>query len=38
MKTLHRMFGPKGNLTAANFLKMVARLQQQEGVRRRVVA
>ena len=38
VKTLHQMFGPKGNPTAANLFNIIACLQQQEGVRLRVVA
>ena len=37
-KTLHQMFGPKGNPTAANFFCILNCLQEQEGVRLRVVA
>ena len=37
-KTLHQMFGPKGNPTAANLFNIIACLQEQEGVRLRVVA
>ncbi len=33
VKTLHQMFGPKGNPTASNLFGIVAYLQQQEGVR-----
>src|SRR5438445_13518410 len=33
VKTLHHMFGPKGNPTASNLFEIVAYLQQQEGVR-----
>jgi DNA-binding phage protein len=32
-KTLHQMFGPNGNPTAANLFAIVAYLQQAEGVR-----
>jgi len=38
VKTLHQMFGPKGNPTATNLFNIIARLQEQEGVRLRVVA
>jgi hypothetical protein len=38
VKTLHQMFGPKGNPTAANLFHILACLQEQEGVRLRVVA
>jgi len=38
VKTLHQMFGPKGNPTAAKLFSIIACLQQQEGVRLRVVA
>lgn len=38
VKTLHQMFGPKGNPTAANLFLIIANLQEQEGVRLRVVA
>jgi DNA-binding phage protein len=38
VKTLHQMFGPKGNPTAANLFLIIASLQEQEGVRLRVVA
>ena len=37
-KTLHQMFGPKGNPTAANLFRIIAVLQEQEGVQLRVVA
>jgi len=33
VKTLHQMFGPRGNPTASNLFEIVAYLQQQEGVR-----
>lgn len=33
VKTLHQMFGPKGNPTATNLFEIVAYLQRQEGVR-----
>jgi DNA-binding phage protein len=32
-KTLHRMFGPRGNPTASNLFEIVANLQRSEGVR-----
>ena len=32
-KTLHQMFGPKGNPTAKNLFEIVAQLQRMEGVR-----
>ena len=32
-KTLHQMFGPKGNPTAKNLFEIVAYLQRAEGVR-----
>ncbi len=38
VKTLHQMFGPKGNPTAASLFRIIACLQEQEGVRLRVVA
>ena len=38
VKTLHQMFGPRGNPTAANLFLIIACLQEQEGVRMRVVA
>ena len=38
VKTLHQMFGPKGNPTAANLFNVVASLQEHEGVRLQVVA
>lgn len=38
VKTLHQMFGPKGNPTAENLFNIIACLQEQEGVRLRVVA
>jgi DNA-binding phage protein len=38
VKTLHQMFGPRGNPTAANLFRIIACLQEQEGVRLRVVA
>jgi len=37
VKTLHQMFGPRGNPTAANLFRIIACLQEQEGVRLRVV-
>jgi len=38
VKTLHQMFGPRGNPTAANLFKIVACLQEREGIRLQVVA
>lgn len=38
VKTLHQMFGPKGNPTAAKLFSIIACLQEQEGVKLRVVA
>jgi DNA-binding phage protein len=38
VKTLHQMFGLKGNPTAANLFKIIACLQEHEGVRLQVVA
>jgi hypothetical protein len=38
VKTLHQMFGPKGNPTAANLFNIIGCLQEQEGVKLRVVA
>jgi DNA-binding phage protein len=35
-KTLHQMFGPKGNPTANNLFEIVAYLQRVEGVRLRI--
>lgn len=35
-KTLHQMFGPKGNPTANSLFEIVAYLQQAEGVRLKV--
>jgi hypothetical protein len=32
VKTLHQMFGPKGNPTASNLFEIVAYLQRAEGV------
>jgi DNA-binding phage protein len=32
VKTLHQMFGPKGNPTAKNLFEVVAYLQKQEGI------
>ncbi|MGP8252337.1 MAG: DNA-binding protein [Terracidiphilus sp.] len=37
-KTLHQMFGPKGNPTAANLFSIIAALQEEEEVKLRVVA
>ena len=36
VKTLHQMFGPKGNPTASNLFGIVAYLQRREGVRLQV--
>ncbi len=36
VKTLHQMFGPKGNPTASNLFQIVAYLQRQEGIRLQV--
>lgn len=36
VKTLHQMFGAKGNPTAANLFGIVAYLQRAEGVRLKV--
>jgi hypothetical protein len=38
VKTLHRIFGPKANSTAANLFNIIASLQEHEGVRLKVVA
>lgn len=38
VKTLHQMFGPRGNPTASNLFKSVACLQEHEGFRLQVVA
>jgi DNA-binding phage protein len=38
VKTLHQMFGPKGNPTATNLFNIIACLQEHEGVRLQVVA
>ena len=38
VKSLHQMFGPKGNPTAANLFNIIACLQDSEGVRLKVVA
>jgi DNA-binding phage protein len=38
VKTLHQMFGPKGNPTASNLFSIIAALQEEEGVKLRVVA
>jgi DNA-binding phage protein len=38
VKTLHQMFGPRGNPTATNLFQIIACLQQHEGVQLRVVA
>ena len=37
-KTLHQMFGPKRNPTAANLFSIIAALQEEEGLKLRVVA
>jgi hypothetical protein len=37
-KTLHPVFEPKGNMTAANLFNIIGCLQEQDGVRLRVVA
>lgn len=36
VKTVHRMFGPKGNPTARNLFEIIAYLQRAEGVRSEV--
>lgn len=38
VKMLHQIFGPKGNPTAVNLFNIIACLQEQEGVRLKVVA
>ena len=38
VKSLHQMFGPKGNPTAANLFNIIAALQEHEGVKLQVVA
>jgi DNA-binding phage protein len=38
VKSLHQMFGPKGNPTATNLSNILACLQAHEGVRLQVVA
>jgi len=38
VKTLHQMFGPRGNPTATNLFNIIACLQEHEGVRLQVVA
>jgi DNA-binding phage protein len=38
VKSLHQMFGPKGNPTAANLFRVLQCLQEEEGVQLRVVA
>jgi DNA-binding phage protein len=38
VKTLHQIFGPKGNPTAANLFNIIACLQESEGIQLRVVA
>jgi hypothetical protein len=37
-KTLDQMFGPEGNPATANLFKIIACLQEHEGVRLQVVA
>ena len=36
VKTLHQMFGPKGDPTASNLFGIVAYLQRREGIRLQV--
>ena len=38
VKSLHQMFGPRGNPTAANLFNIIAVLQEHEGVKLQVVA
>lgn len=38
VKSLHQMFGPSGNPTAAKLFRIIACLQEQEGLQLRVVA
>jgi DNA-binding phage protein len=38
VKSLHQMFGSKGNPTAANLFRILECLQKEEGVQLRVVA
>jgi DNA-binding phage protein len=38
VKTLHQMFSPRGNPTAANLLRIIACLQEKEGGRLQVLA
>jgi DNA-binding phage protein len=38
VKTLHPTFGPKGNSTAAHLFRVIACLQEEEGMRLRAVA
>ena len=38
VKTLHEIFGPRDNPTAANLFNIIACLQEHEGVRLQVVA
>jgi DNA-binding phage protein len=38
VKTLHKIFGPKGNPTAANLFRILACLQEWEGIRLQVRA
>ena len=37
-KSLSRMFGPKGNPTSKNLLKVINALSEHEGIRLRVIA
>ena len=37
-KSLNRMFGPKGNPTSRNLLKIVSALTEHEGIKLKVVA
>ena len=37
-KSLSRMFGPKGNPTSKNLLKVINALSEYEGIRLRVIA
>jgi DNA-binding phage protein len=38
VRTLHQMFGPNGNPTATNLFVIIAALQEEEGVKLKVVA
>lgn len=38
VKTLHQMFGPRGNPTATHLFRIIACLQQCEGIRLQIVA